>query len=155
MTKFDLGTLISAMSAFVVALLVYLRDAGGKLLGAIRVSFVAFVASPAVWLAAFLAGGFCFWGGWWMGHSAGAHGRSDLAAQVSLLKAAATKQELVRADLVRQVEEASHIIVTLRQAQVAPAEPRTPVVRRPAPRAPKVETTATAPAVTSWWPFER
>ncbi len=154
MTKFDLGTLVSAVSAFLVAVLITMRDVMGKVLHAVRVSIVAFVASPAVWLAAFLAGGFSFWGGWWMGHSTGAYGKSDLAAQVSLLKSASTKQELARSELLRKLSEAETTISDLRKAEPT-AAPRAPVVRRPVPKTTQIEKAATAPPVAPWWPFDR
>ena len=155
MTKFDLGTLISAVTAFAFAVLIAMRDIMGRVLRAVRVSIVAFVASPAVWLAAFLAGGVAFWGGWWLGHSTGAEGRADLAAQVSLLKSAATKQELARAELARKLSGAEAEIFELRKPTEPTAAPRTPVARRPVPKAPQIEKAATAPPVTPWWPFDR
>lgn len=154
MTKFDLGTLVSAVSAFLVAVLITMRDAMRKFLRAVRVSIVAFVASPAVWLAAFLAGGLSFWGGWWLGHSAGAHGKPDLIAQVALLKSAATKQESARSELVRKLSDAETTIADLRKAEPT-AAPRAPVARRPVPKATQVEKAATAPPVAPWWPFDR
>ena len=154
MNKLDLGTFITAASAFFVGLLIYLHDVMGKVLRAVRVSIVAFVASPAVWLAAFLAGGLSFWGGWWLGHSAGAHGKPDLIAQISVLKGAATKQELARSELVRKLSDAEATISELRKAEPT-AAPRAPVARRPVSKATQVEKAATAPPVAPWWPFDR
>ena len=155
MTKFDLGTLVSAVSAFLVAILITTRDVMGRFLHAVRVSFVAFVGSPAVWLAAFLAGGLSFWGGWWMGHSTGAHGRSDLVAEIALLKSAATRQELARAELFRKLTSAEATIADLRKASEPTGAPRTAASRRPVPKRAKIEKAATAQPVTPWWPFDR
>lgn len=158
MSKLDLGTWVSAAVAFCVAALVGARNVMGRFLRALRVSFVAFVASPAVWLAMAVAGGSAFVGGWWLGHAAGNQGKAELREQIESLREGMGQSLVEKRRLARELDETKELLADARTtAQTAASAPRTAVSRRPVPRRSAPQKAATAPPepAVRFWPFDR
>ncbi len=85
MSKYDIGALLAALFSAVAAFAVVAKDYLGRWLGKIGKSFVALVASPAVWIAVAT----CSFGSFWVGHIEGSAGKRALRAQVVTLESRA------------------------------------------------------------------
>ena len=163
MTKADLGTVWSfAAGLFTVltAAAVYAKDWLIAGLGKIWTSFVALVASPAVWLAV----GVTFLGGFWVGHIQGALGkralRSEMVEVARKAEAAETESAIAQGRATSAATEgkkwkdkatALEAEVSALRARVAgQSSPVAAVSRRPVAKVPKPAEPASKP----FWPFQ-
>jgi hypothetical protein len=162
MTKADLGMIWSAAAGLFTVLIAasaYAKDwlmSGFRKIGA---SFVALVASPAVWLAV----GVTFLGGCWVGHIEGGAGKRALRSEVVALelKAEAAEMEAIIAaaratsastEGKKWKDKATALeaeVSTLRARVAGQSSPVAAVSRRPVAMVPKPETPASRP----FWPF--
>lgn len=148
MTKNELGAYVFAAIGGVGPVLVWFKDAIAKVLGVLRVSFVAMWQSrAAVWAAVLAIAGACYWGGFWLGHRAGGADVPDLTAQVSALKADAAKAKAEAARLKARIAELEAPKSETPTASTQPAQipPVAAVSRRPLSRLPKPQPAASAP----------
>lgn len=162
MNKADLGMVWSFAAGLFTVLLAaaaYAKDWLIAGLGKVKNSFIALVASPAVWLAV----GATFLWGFWIGHIQGAHGKRALRAEMVALehKASASEAEAIiaaaRATAAsnegkgwKAKAEALEAEVSALRARVSgKSSPVAAVSRRPVAKVPKAAETASKP----FWPF--
>ena len=163
MNKADLGMVWSFAAGLFTVLLAaaaYAKDWLIAGLGKVKDSFIALVASPAVWLAV----GATFLGGFWIGHIQGALGKRALRSEVSALelKAAASETEAAIAqgratsaategkkwkDKAQALEAE---VSSLRSRLSGKSSPVAAVSRRPVPKVRKPAEPASKP----FWPFQ-
>lgn len=159
MTKNDIGAalagLLSVLSAFAVGARKYL----GKGLTKAGASFMAVVASPAVWLACFIV----FVGGFWLGHVGGAAGKKALRADVVALKleydacGRTLKERAKEIDaLTAKAKDLAVEVASLKSGTPAPRSEPVAAVSRPrvAKAVQKKPAAGEPPTVPSWSPFQ-
>ena len=162
MNKADMGMIWSAVAGLGTVLVMgaaYAKDwlmSGFRKIGS---SFVALVASPAVWLAV----GVTFLGGFWVGHIEGAAGKRALRSEVVALelKAEAAETEAIAAqgratsastEGKKWKDKAAALeaeVSTLRARVAGQSSPVAAVSRRPVAKVPKPAEPASRP----FWPF--
>jgi len=163
MSKADLGMIWSAAAGLFTVLIAAAAYAKDWLMQGVRkigASFVALVASPAVWLAV----GVTFLGGFWVGHIEGGAGKRALRSEVVALelKAAAAETEAIAAqgrataastEGKKWKDKATALeaeVSTLRARVTGQPSPVAAVSRRPVAKVPKPAEPASKP----FWPFQ-
>ena len=162
MNKADMGMIWSAVAGLgtvLIAAAAYAKDWIMSGLRKIGASFVALVASPAVWLAVTAM----FLGGFWVGHIEGAVGKRALRSEVVALelKAAAAETESIIAagrataastEGKKWKDKATALeaeVSALRSRVAGQSSPVAAVSRRPVAKVPKPAEPASRP----FWPF--
>lgn len=163
MSKADMGMIWSAVAGLgtvLIAAAAYAKDWIMSGLRKIGASFVALVASPAVWLAVTAM----FLGGFWVGHIEGAAGKRALRAEMVALelKAEAAETEAIAAqgratsastEGKKWKDKAAALeaeVSTLRARVAGQSSPVAAVSRRPVAKVPKPAEPASRP----FWPFD-
>ena len=163
MSKADMGMIWSAVAGLGTVLIAAAAYAKDWIMSGLRksgASFVALVASPAVWLAVTAM----FLGGFWVGHIEGAAGKRALRAEMVALelKAEAAETEAIAAqgratsastEGKKWKDKAAALeaeVSTLRARVAGQSSPVAAVSRRPVAKVPKPAEPASRP----FWPFD-
>lgn len=162
MNKADLGTVWSFAAGLFTVLIAGAAYAKDWLIAGIRrigSSFVALVASPAVWLAVTVT----FLGGFWIGHIEGGAGKRALRSEVVALElkaeAAETESAIAQGRATSAATEGKKWkdkataleaeVSSLRALVAGQSSPVAAVSRRPVAKVPK----SAEPASRPFWPF--
>lgn len=150
----DLGAMVSAVGAFVVAAGIALREIGGKVFQKIWESFKALATSQTtVWLAVLLI----FIGGFWVGYLQGVSGKRALRAEIDTLETAAKSHESALAEANGRATAASAEAKKWKdKAEVATpgqSEAVAGVSRKTVVRPAKIKPPAGEAAKADWRPF--
>ncbi len=156
MSKNDIGALLAGLLSAVSAFAVMARGLLARMFGRMVKSFVALVASPAVWLAV----GVCSLGGFWVGHIEGAAGKRALRAEVVTLhaltksNAEAAKEAEARAAKAVAAAKVKDGTIEALKAELARAK-RSPAasVKAAVPKTYRKKPAVSAPAKPAWSPW--
>jgi len=145
-SKYDIGTYVAAAVVGISSVLAWFQELIGRVLGALRVSFVALVSSRAVWFASIVVGLGAYCGGFWHGHERGSSEVPELRVKVGDLESALSK--VVReaaADIKKARDEAAELKKRLEASEAPAGSPVAAVSRRPVAKSPKPAAPAAEP----------